>query len=64
MSAGFYKNDSGTLLYSPTTVESSGYYLSADSKDDHKYPVDGWHWFDSEEQARDALGIHREPEPA
>ena len=38
-------------------IENKLYNLSAESKDDHTYPVDGWSWFDSEEEAKAALGI-------
>lgn len=54
---GFYKNDSNILLYSPTTVESSGYYLSFHTKENYEYPVDGWYWFDDEIIAREFFNL-------
>jgi hypothetical protein len=52
MNPGFYKVESDMLLHSPTTVESAEYYLNAENPNDHEYPVDGWYWFDSEEEAK------------
>jgi hypothetical protein len=54
---GFYKNDNGTLLHGPNYVLNKNYELRAETKDQHTYPVDGWTWFDSEEEARVALNV-------
>ena len=49
--SGFYKLD-GSLLYGPNYVLNANYELRRETRDDHSYPVDGWHWFDIEEEAR------------
>lgn len=49
--SGFYKNDNGTLLYGPNFVLNKNYELRRETKDQHEYPVDGWRWFDTEEDA-------------
>jgi hypothetical protein len=49
---GFYKNENGILLYSSTTVESAAYLLIAEQYAEYNYPIDGWYWFDNEEEAR------------
>ena len=49
--SGFYKLD-GSLLYGPNYVLNANYELRRETRDDHSYPVDGWHWFDTEEEAR------------
>lgn len=49
--AGFYKLD-GDLLYGPNFVLNKEYELRKETKEEHSYPVNGWYWFDSEEQAR------------
>ena len=54
---GFYKNDNGTLLCGPNFVLNANYELKKETKDDHTYPVDGWYWFDSRQQALDFFGI-------
>lgn len=63
MSAGFYKNDNDVLLHGPNFVLNKDYELHAATKDDHTYPVDGWYWFNTEEEAREALGIPIPEEP-
>ena len=49
--SGFYKLD-GSLLYGPNYVLNANYELRRETRDQHSYPVDGWHWFDTEEEAR------------
>jgi hypothetical protein len=51
MTSGFYKKDNEELLYAPNIVEGNGFVLVAQDKDQYEYPVDGWYWFDSEEEA-------------
>jgi hypothetical protein len=51
MTQGFYKKQNEELLYAPNIVEGSGYVLLEQDKDTYQYPVDGWIWFDSEEEA-------------
>lgn len=52
--SGFYKmEDGGNLLYGPNFVENKDYQLYRESHAQQTYPVDGWYWFDSEEQAKD-----------
>lgn len=59
MSAGFYKFDEQfeQLYYGPNYVLNMDFELRAESHEDHEYPVGGWYWFDSEEEAREALGL-------
>lgn len=51
--AGFYKNDDGFVLYGPHFVLGpyDSFQLYVESKDTYTYPVDGWYWFDSIEDA-------------
>lgn len=48
----FYKNDNGQLLEAPNFVYSKDYTLLKEEKDTYTYPIDGWKWFNSEEEAR------------
>ena len=57
MSDGFYKREGDELLYGPTFVLNANYELRRELRDEYQYPVDGWSWFDSEEEARKALGL-------
>jgi hypothetical protein len=54
--SGFYKLD-GELLYGPNFVLNANYELRKETKDVYDYPVDGWHWFDSEGEARIFFGL-------
>jgi hypothetical protein len=49
--SGFYKLD-GELLYGPNFVLNANYELRKESHNEYNYPVDGWYWFDSENDAR------------
>lgn len=55
--SGFYKNNEGELLYGPNFVFGpfGQYTLKKETKDDYTYPVEGWYWFDSEVEAKEAL---------
>lgn len=53
--SGFYKNDNGTLLFGPNFVLNASYELRRGTHDQHTYPIDGWHWFDNEDQAKSLL---------
>ena len=52
MTEGFYKKQNEQLLYGPNTIEGNGYVLLAQDKDSYEYPIDGWLWFESEEEAK------------
>lgn len=51
----FYKKDNNELLVSHTSVIGPGFELYAETHDQHTYPVEGWWWFDTLEQAMAAL---------
>lgn len=44
---GFYKKEDNQILYAPNIVEGAGYLLLANEKDSYEYPVDGWVWANS-----------------
>ena len=59
--SGFYKAQ-GTppeaiLLHGPNYVLNAQYTLRREDRDSYTYPVDGWAWYDSEAEARSALGL-------
>lgn len=39
---GFYKKEDITILYAPNIVQGPNYVLLAENKDTYNYPVDGW----------------------
>lgn len=53
--SGFYNKSfmlrAGEFVYGP------GYSLRRDMKDSYRYPVEGWWWFDTAEQAAVALDV-------
>ena len=53
---GFYKLD-GELLFGPNFVLNQNYELYRETHADYTYPVDGWYWFDTEEQAKLFFGL-------
>jgi len=55
--SGFFKNDSGMVLNGPNFVLGGSYSLYKEQKDTYTYPVEGWYWFDSEEEAYNYFGI-------
>ena len=59
--SGFYKNDNGTLLHGPNYVLNAAYELRRENLATLTLPVDGWHWFESEQEARTAFNL---PAPA
>lgn len=56
MNSGFYKLD-GDLLYGPNFVYGPTYELLASNKDTYTYPVEGWYWFDTLEEACNHFGV-------
>ena len=59
MNEGFYKY-SDTLWYGPNFVESPTYVLYKEQKDIYSFPVDGWYWFNSLEEATTFFGLNIE----
>lgn len=56
--SGFYKRDGGgILLFGRYFVLNASYHLKRDEHAMHEYPIDGWSWFETEEEARAALGF-------
>lgn len=59
MNAGFYKFN-GTLMYAANWVRSPDYQLHINDRTTYSYPVDGWYWFDTLEEACIHFGINIE----
>ena len=39
------------VLFGPNFVLNANYELRRETKDNFDYPVDGWYWFDNEDDA-------------
>lgn len=49
---GFYKiNDNGRLICASKKVQNKNFELTLENKDQHQYPVDGWYYFETREEA-------------
>lgn len=55
--SGFYKLDNEELLYGPNFILNTNFNLYKEQKDAYTYPIDGWYWFDDENQARTFFGL-------
>lgn len=56
-SSGFYKLDSNELLHGPNFVLNQNYELRKENHETYSYPVDGWYWFNSKQEAKSFFGI-------
>lgn len=50
--AGFYKLIENTLHWGANAVLAPDYTLVKEEYETYTYPIDGWYWFESEEEAR------------
>jgi hypothetical protein len=57
LGAGFYKQDTTELRYAPVSVIGPGITLTSDNHVGVTYPVNGWYWFDTVQEAFDFFGI-------
>lgn len=48
---GFYKKEDDQIIYAPNIVEGPNYLLSIQDKEQYNYPVDGWIYADSFDDA-------------
>jgi hypothetical protein len=53
----FYKTDTGDLSQSNQIFFPDGTFILSDLHEQYTYPIDGWYWFDSEQQAREFFGL-------
>jgi len=63
MTIGFYATLEEKLCYGPNFISTPNFELLKENKDDYQYPMDGWYWFDSEEEARIFFNLPEEEQP-
>ena len=51
MLSGFYKLHDGVLLFNSQCVLAPGVFIEREHYEIYKYPIDGWFWFNSQEEA-------------
>lgn len=61
MNSGFYKNDGGVLLYAPTYIINANYELHVEKQTTYTYPVDGWNYFATLQEACAAYNLDITP---
>lgn len=59
----FYKNDNGTMLIAPNFVYAPTYTLKRTELKNLTLPIDGWDWFNSDEEAYTAYGLEIPVQP-
>ena len=47
----FFKKEETDILQAPNFVMGPDFELKAEEKDTYTYPVDGWYWFDTLDEA-------------
>lgn len=53
MGEGFYfLDENNNLIYGPNEICDAGFHLVKEDHESYNYPICGWYWFDSEEEAR------------
>lgn len=55
--SGFYSVLNDQLIHAPNDVINSKYELHRSKKDEYKYPVHGWSWFDNQDSASKFFNI-------
>jgi hypothetical protein len=62
--SGFYKLENGTnLLHGPNFVEHKDWQLYKHLHETYEYPVDGWYWFNSKEEAHSFFNYTEPTQP-
>ena len=54
---GFFKSYETYIAHGPNFVKHKDFELYRDEKDSYTLPIDGWYWFDSEEEACAFFGL-------
>lgn len=55
--SGFYRKEGIQIIFADDMVAGGGYTLLRSEKDLYVYPIDGWIWFDSQEEAEAFFSI-------
>lgn len=52
--SGFYRlyQDTNSLLFAPHFVTGPNFEIVRENKDSYSYPVEGWYWFNNEQEAK------------
>jgi hypothetical protein len=53
----FYTYENNMLMYGPSVAFSDGLVLAIELKDTYEYPVNGYYYFETEEEAKNFFNI-------
>lgn len=56
----FFKVDNNELFEGPNVVQGLNFVLIKEEKDTYTYPVEGWYWFDTIEEAMAFFNLPKE----
>lgn len=56
----FVKNDNDSLIIGDNFVYAPTFTLTKETKDEFMYPIEGWYWFETIEEANEFFGITKE----
>lgn len=48
---GFYKKENEQILEGENSIFTPNISITKEIKDDFTYPIEGWYWFDTKEEA-------------
>ncbi len=54
---GFYKKDNEQILEGENCIFTPNISMTKETKDDFTYPIEGWYWFDTKEEAYGFFGV-------
>jgi hypothetical protein len=60
MEKGFYKFEDNNLFFAPNFIFAPTYELYAEMKNTYNYPIEGWYWFESKNDAIIFFNIEEE----
>lgn len=55
----FVKHDNESLIVVENFVYTPNFSMTKETKDEFDYPIDGWYWFDSKDEAYSFFGIDK-----
>lgn len=56
----FYKKTSDTsIMDAQVSIKSPDYELLSDNRETYNYPIDGWYWFDTEDEAYEFFQVEK-----
>jgi hypothetical protein len=61
--SGFYFCQEGALAFAPNFVETKDFQIYREQKNLYSFPINGWYWFETEDEARMFFNLPPKPPP-